>query len=78
MYPGDPTRQRAFISGVQRDGLAYIDVMDTFHFARVTRIFLRDPVTGPLRAVHAPGGSLLIYAVTPGGLVALPVHSEDL
>src|SRR5690606_26484254 len=73
MHPDNPARRRAFVSGVQADGLAFIDVMDTFHFARVTRIFLRDPVTGPLRATRTPGGSLMIYAVTPSGLVALDV-----
>ena len=78
MHPDNPTIQRAFISGVQSDGLAYIDVIHTFQFGRRNRIFLRDPVTGPLRAVRAAGGQLKIYAVTASGLVVVDVLANDL
>ena len=78
MLPGDPSLDRALVSGVQPDGLSFVDVVDTFHFGRVTRIFLRDPVTGPLRIVSLSDGSLLVYAVTTRGLVAVPVYGDDL
>jgi hypothetical protein len=78
MHPDNPTVRRAFVSGVQPNGLAFIDVMDTFHFQRVARIFLRDPVTGPVRAVRDAYGSLKVYAVTQAGLVAIDVNADDL
>jgi hypothetical protein len=69
---------RAFVSGTTPDGLAFIDVVDTFYFQRLGRIFLRDPVTGPIRAVRAPQGGLKIYAVTAGGVVAVDLLSNGL
>lgn len=77
MHPENPTIDRAFVSGVQANGLAFIDVIDSFHFGRVSRIFLRDPVVGPIRAVRAPGGTLMLYAITSGGLVSLTVNPQD-
>ena len=51
MDPAENTgRGVAYVSGVdRRAGLAYIDVIDTFTFRSRGRIFMRDPVTGPLR-----------------------------
>lgn len=77
MHPDNPAVERAFVSGVQANGLAFIDVIDSLHFGRVSRIFLRDPVTGPIRAVRAPGGTLMLYAITSGGLVSLTVNPQD-
>jgi hypothetical protein len=78
MHANNPGIPRAFVSGVTPDGFAFIDVMDTFHFRRVARIFLRDPVTGPVRGVLTAQGALKIYAITEGGLVAVDVYSSDL
>ncbi len=78
MHPENPTVDRAFVSGVEPNGLAFIDVIDSLHFGRVSRIFLRDAVIGPIRAVRAPGGSLMLYAITSGGLVSLTVNAQDL
>jgi hypothetical protein len=78
MHPNNPGTARSFVSGVTPDGLAFIDVMDTFHFRRVARIFLRDPVTGPVRAVYPLGGGLKLFAVTRGGIVAIDVSANDL
>jgi hypothetical protein len=78
MHPDNPAVRLAFVSGVEANGLAYIDVMDTFHFGRVARIFLRDPVTGPVRALRDTSGQLKIYAVTARGLVVLDVNPNDL
>lgn len=77
MHPANPTVRRSFVSGVEDTGLAYIDVVDSFHFRRLARIFMRDPVTGPIRAVEA-AGSLLIYAVTDEGVVVVEVLPDDL
>lgn len=76
MHP-DPDLGLAFVSGVQANGLAFIDVVDTLHFRRERRIFLRDPVTGPVRVVRVPGGALKIYAVTQGGLATLDLYASD-
>jgi hypothetical protein len=76
MHPENPGVRWSFVSGVEASGLAYVDVIDTFHFRRVRRIFLRDPVTGPLRAVPVAGGALKLYAVTARGLVVLDVDDS--
>jgi DNA-binding beta-propeller fold protein YncE len=78
MHPDSPDVGLAFVSGVQPNGLAFIDVVDTLHFGRERRIFLRDPVTGPVRVVRVPGGALKIYAVTQGGLATLDLYASDL
>lgn len=77
MHPDNPAVRRSFVSGIQEDGLAYIDVVDSFHFRQVTRIFMRDPVTGPVRAVET-AGAMLIYAVTEQGVVVVEVLTDDL
>lgn len=75
----DPTVgcRASFVSGVEASGLAYIDVVDSYSFRRVSRIFMRDPVTGPVRAVATASG-FMIYAVTAGGIVAVEVLTNDL
>lgn len=73
----EPTVRRSFVSGIQENGLAYIDVVDSFHFRQIARIFMRDPVTGPVRAVQAEG-AMLIYAVTERGVVVVEVLTDDL
>lgn len=78
MHPQDPALRRSFVSGIEENGLAYVDVIDTFHYRLVARIFMRDPVTGALRAVPRSGGGVTIYAVTARGVVALDVHPRDL
>jgi YVTN family beta-propeller protein len=77
MHPANLSTRRSFVSGVEENGLAYIDVVDSFHFRNVARIFMRDPVTGPIRAVETASG-LMIYAVTAGGIVAVEVLTNDL
>lgn len=78
MHPDNPSLQRAFVPGVQSNGLAFIDVVDSFHFRRIARIFVRDPIVGPIRAVRVPDGSLKIYAITESGILAVDVLSADL
>jgi hypothetical protein len=78
MHPNDPAIRRSFVSGVEPGGLAYIDVIDTFHYRRVSRIFMRDAVTGTIRAVPRSGGGLTLYAVTARGVVAVDVLPRDL
>ncbi len=72
MNPANTGRGVSYVSGVTAAGLAYIDVVDTFTFRSRGRIFMRDPVTGPLKAVEVPGG-VMIYAVTARGVVQLEV-----
>jgi hypothetical protein len=77
MHPDSPDTPRSFVSGIEDNGLAYIDVVDSFHFNRIARIFMRDPVTGPVRAVDT-GSSLTIYAVTASGIAVVEVLTDDL
>lgn len=78
MHPANPDQRRTFVSGVEENGLAYIDVIDSFHFRRIGRIFMRDVVTGPIRAVPLSNGALRIYAVTARGVVVVDVLARDL
>jgi hypothetical protein len=80
-YPTGPLRL-AFVSGLA-DDRPYVDVIDTFNFFRVRRIFIRDPVVGALvvapRAPTDPAGvDLRLYALTSAGVLALPVYAVDL
>ncbi|HEU4884198.1 MAG TPA: hypothetical protein VFT45_18230 [Longimicrobium sp.] len=80
-YPGGPLRL-AFVSGSE-GGRPYIDVLNTFNFFRVTRIYLRDAVVGALVvAPRAPGDpasvNLRLYALTTTGVLSLPVTNADL
>ncbi|MBW3572735.1 MAG: hypothetical protein KY467_16695 [Gemmatimonadetes bacterium] len=80
-YPSGPLRL-SFVSGIE-NGRPYIDVLNTFNFFRVKRIFIRDPVVGALAvAPRAPGDpaavNLRLYALTTTGVLSLPVTNADL
>lgn len=78
MHPENPLVDRSFVPGVQPNGLAFVDVLDSFHFRRIARVFMRDPIIGPLRAVVDQNGDLMLYGVTKNGLVVLEVDPNDL
>ncbi|HEX8691040.1 MAG TPA: hypothetical protein VF746_01260 [Longimicrobium sp.] len=80
-YPGGVSRL-SFVSGIDEKA-PYIDVIDTFNFFRVKRIYTRDAVVGALavgpRAAADPANvALRIYALTPRGVLSLRVTSADL
>jgi hypothetical protein len=80
-YPTGALRL-SFVSGIQ-DGRPYVDVLNTFNFFRVKRIYLRDAVVGALVvAPRAPGDpasvNLRLYALTTTGVLSLPVTNADL
>lgn len=80
-YPAGPQRL-AFVSGSE-DDRPYIDVVDTFNFFRLHRIYTRDPVVGALvvapRAPTDPAGvNLRLYALTSTGVLGLTIHDRDL
>jgi len=80
-YPGGSFRL-SFVSGIDATG-PYIDVIDTFNFFRVKRVYTRDPVVGamavaPRAGVDAGTVTLRIYALTRTGILALPITSADL
>jgi hypothetical protein len=80
-YPGGPLRL-AFVSGIE-NGSPYVDVIDSFNFFRLHRVFIRDPVVGALvvapRAASDPAGvNLRLYAVTTSGVLGIPIYTADL
>lgn len=80
-YPGGALRL-AFVSGTA-DGRPYIDVIDTFNFFRLHRIFTRDPVVGALvvapRAPTDPADvNMRLYALTSTGVLGLTIFNRDL
>ena len=48
-----------------------IDVSDTYFFARVAAIEIRDPVIGPLRVARLPSGEQFLIGVTAKGVVTV-------
>ncbi len=48
-----------------------IDVFDTYYFAKVASIPIRDPVTGPLRVAKLGTGEQLLIGVTAKGVVTV-------
>ncbi|HEU0052695.1 MAG TPA: hypothetical protein VFQ39_05940, partial [Longimicrobium sp.] len=82
-YPATRNDRLAFISGLDEQGAPYIDVINTFNFFRISRIYVRDPVVGALavapRVASDPAGvALRVYAITTRGIVGIPVTSVDL
>jgi hypothetical protein len=80
-YPSTPTELRqAFVSG-EENGLPFIDVVDTYTFQSLRRIFLRSPVTGSVKAVatgNASGLMFRVYAITEAGVLYLDIYDRDL
>lgn len=80
-YPSGPNRL-AFVSGVDDQG-PYVDVIDSFNFFRINRLYVRDPVVGALavapRAASDPAEVVIrVYALTSRGVIALRVTTQDL
>jgi hypothetical protein len=50
---------------------AAIDVYDTYFYAKVTSIPIRDPITGPLRVAKLPSGEQILVGVTERGVVTV-------
>ncbi len=84
-YPNGTALRLGFASGVTAEGVPYIDVIDSYSFRSLRRIFMRDQVTGALIAVPVLAGdpeagtlALRIFAVTPRGIVRLGITPADL
>ncbi|HEX7240952.1 MAG TPA: hypothetical protein VF263_11840 [Longimicrobiaceae bacterium] len=81
LHPDHPGTNLAFVSGQDEAGRPFIDVVDTFHFQVVKRIYIRNPVTGTLIAVPASGAGgvvLKLYAITASGVVSIDLTQADL
>lgn len=48
-----------------------IDVYDTWHFAKIGTIPIKDPVTGPLRVAKLPSGDEVLVGITARGVVVV-------
>jgi hypothetical protein len=80
-YPSGPQRL-ALVSGIQ-NGRPYVDVINTFSFTFIKRVFIRDPVVGALAVAPRVDGDpanvvFRIYALTSEGVLALQITSQDL
>jgi hypothetical protein len=81
-YP-TPTGALSFVSGQDTANRPYVDVIDSYSFRLVKRIYTRDPVVGALvvapRAAADPANvALRLYALTTGGVLGLTVTTQDL
>jgi hypothetical protein len=72
----------AFVSGKAENGSPFVDVVDTFNFFRVQRIFLREAITGPLIAVATEDGTsdavITLYGITARGILEIGLTPADL
>jgi len=68
-YGGGDNPNNRLVFSARVDG--GIDVWDTYNFARVTTVPIRDPVIGPLRVAKGPGGTLILVGVTVRGVVTV-------
>jgi hypothetical protein len=81
MHPDHPNTSLAFVSGRDEAGRPFVDVVDTFHFQVVRRIYIRNPVTGSMVAVptgSATGVVVRLYAITASGVVAIDLTAADM
>lgn len=81
-YP-TPVGALSFVSGQDASDRPYVDVIDSYSFRLVKRIYTRDPVVGALvvapRAASDPANvTLRLYALTTGGVLGLTVTAQDL
>lgn len=77
LHPNHPSVRIGFISGVDETGRPFVDVVDTFFFRNIRRMYIRDVVTGPLIATLS-GGTVRLYAVTARGIVGIDLTAADL
>lgn len=81
LHPDHPNTSLAFVSGQDEAGRPFVDVVDTFHFQVVRRIYIRNPVTGSMTAVStgsATGVVVRLYAITASGIVAIDLTAADM
>jgi hypothetical protein len=81
LHPDHPDNTLAFVSGRDEAGRPFVDVVDTFHFQVVKRIYIRNPVIGSMTAVStgsASGVLVRLYAITTSGIVAIDLTAADM
>jgi hypothetical protein len=81
-YP-TPVGAVSFVSGQDAANRPYIDVIDSYSFRLMKRLYIRDAVVGALvvapRAATDPVSvNLRLYALTSGGVLGLTVTAQDL
>jgi hypothetical protein len=81
LHPDHPGTALAFVSGQDAAGRPFVDVVDTFHFQVVRRVYIRNPVIGSMVAVptgSATGVLVRLYAITASGIVAIDLTAADM
>jgi hypothetical protein len=81
LHPDHPDNTLAFVSGQDQAGRPFVDVVDTFHFQVVKRIYIRNPVIGTMTAVStgsASGVLVRLYAITSSGIVTIDLTAADM
>ena len=65
--------------------LPYIDVIDTYTFRRIRRVFIRDQIVGPLVAVPVAAGdpaagtaTLRLFGITQSGVLQVTLTAAEL
>ena len=69
--PGDSDSRLVFTAMDTPEVVAW----DTWHFAEVARVPIRDPIIGPLRVAKLPSGEQLLIGVTEAGVVTVTLPS---
>jgi 23S rRNA maturation mini-RNase III len=84
-YPAADGRRVGFASGIDASNAPYIDVIDTYSFRSLRRIYIRDAVTGALIAVPVAAGdpeagtlAVRLFALTSRGVLRVGLRPSDL
>ncbi|MEX2572137.1 MAG: Ig-like domain-containing protein [Gemmatimonadota bacterium] len=79
-YPlGNPLERRGFVAGVDEEGSPFIDVIDTFSFVSLRRVYIRDRIVGTLIATPGSGDiAVRLFAITESGVVQVGLRQADL
>jgi hypothetical protein len=84
-YPADDGHRRAYVSGVESNGRAFIDVLDSHGFRTLKRVYIRDRVVGgviavPVSASDPASGQLAVrvFAITAKGVVDVGLTAADI
>lgn len=84
-YPANDGRRISFSSGIEAGGAPFVDVLDTYSFRRLRRLYIRDSVTGALIVVPVQPGdpeagvyALRIFALTENGVIRIGLTAADL
>jgi hypothetical protein len=84
-YPAADGFRVGFASGLDSNGAPYVDVIDSYSFRALHRIYTRDTITGALIAVPVTASdpdfgtvALRLFALTSRGVLRIDLRASDM